>query len=251
MNHTANKPTTDIVIVVLEDDPIDQIKIEIMLAERISAQYKYQLGGIFTQLDDLLTYLSNHEVNVVLSDIFLQKKPIGIELIKKLRDNTIPVVLMTSSQDQELFLEAQKYRSVNYLIKPFHAISLQSAIEKALEEHNKSRQYDFLDKKFLYLSSKTGQQDQVWFTDIIYIEAEDSHCYIYTLAKKYVLKKSLSKLMSEDLDDSFIRIHHKYAANKMHIRKSEAEVLHLTSQAVLPVGKSFRKVLNSFLKWHT
>jgi DNA-binding LytR/AlgR family response regulator len=240
-----------ITIVLLEDDPIDQIKIEVMLSERISSQYKYQLRGIFTKLEDLLIYLSNHEVNVILSDIFLQKKPIGIELIKKLRDNTIPVVLMTSSQDQELFLEAQKYRSVNYLIKPFHAISLQSAIEKALEEYNKSRQYDFLDKKFLYLSSKTGQQDQVWFTDIIYIEAEDSHCYIYTLAKKYVLKKSLSKLLSEDLDDSFIRIHHKYAVNKMYIRKSEAEVLHLPSQVVLPVGKSFRKVLNSFLKWHT
>lgn len=240
-----------ITIALLEDDPIDQIKIEIMLSERISSQYKYQLGGIFTKLEDLLVYLSNHEVNVILSDIFLQKKPVGIELIKKLRDNIVPIVLMTSSQDQELFLEAQKYRSVNYLIKPFHAISLQSAIEKALEEHNKSKQYDFLDKKYLYLSSKTGQQDQVWFTDIVHIEAEDSHCYIYTLVKKYVLKKSLSKLLSEDLDDSFIRIHHKYAVNKMHIRKSEAEVLYLTSHVALPVGKSFRKVLNSFLKWHT
>lgn len=250
MNHTTNKPTNDIVIVMLEDDPIDQIKIEIMLAERISAQYKYQLGGIFTQLDDLLTYLSNHEVDVILSDIFLQKKPIGIELVKKLRDTVIPVVLMTSSQDQELFLEAQKYRSVNYLIKPFHAISLQSVIEKALEEHNKSKLYDFLDKKFLYLSSKTGQKDQIWFSEIIYIEAEDSHCYIYTGVKKYILKKSLSKLLSEGLDNHLIRIHHKYAVNKMHIRKSEAEVLHLTGQVVLPVGKSFRKELNSFLKQH-
>ena len=95
----------NILIVLLEDDPIDQIKIEIMLAERISSQHKYLLGGIYTQLDDLLTYLSNHEVDLILSDIFIQKKPVGIELLKALQGTPTPVVLMTTSQDQELFLE--------------------------------------------------------------------------------------------------------------------------------------------------
>ncbi len=241
----------NILIVLLEDDPIDQIKIEIMLAERISSQHKYLLGGIYTQLDDLLTYLSNHEVDLILSDIFIQKKPVGIELLKALQGTPTPVVLMTTSQDQELFLEAQRYRSVNYLIKPFHAISLQSAIEKTLEEYNKSKHYDFVDKKYLYLSSKTGQRDKVWFTDIIYIEAEDSHCYIYTLTKKYVLKKSLSKLLAEELSNHFTRIHHKYAVNKVHIQQSETDILQLTGQVVLPVGKSFKKEVNSFLKRHT
>lgn len=37
-------PINDIVIAMLEDDPIDQIKIEIMLTGLISSQYKYHLG---------------------------------------------------------------------------------------------------------------------------------------------------------------------------------------------------------------
>lgn len=243
-------PLNDIVIAVLEDDPIDQIKIEIMLSEHISSQYTFLLAGTFTQLQDLMTYLNSHKIDLVLSDIMIDNKPVGIELLKKLRNNATPIVLMTSSQDRELFLEVKKYRSVQYLIKPFHAITLQSALEKALEEHQKSKQYDFVDRKYLYLSSKAGQQDQVWFTEIVYIEADDSHCYIHTVSKRYVLKKSLIKLLGEDLNDHFIRIHHKFAVNKVHIQQSEANTLKLTGKVVLPVGKSFRKDLNNFLKRH-
>lgn len=243
-------PISDIVIAMLEDDPIDQIKIEIMLAERISSQYKYRLGGTYTQLEDLITYLNDHEVDLVLSDIMIGNKPIGIELLKVLRDTLVPVVLMTTSQDQKLFLEAQKNLSVQYLVKPFHAITLQSAIEKTLEAHQKSKQYDFVDKKYLYLSSKSGQQDQVWFTEIVYIEADDSHCYINTLTKRYILKKSLTKLLGEELKNHFIRIHHKFAVNKVHVQHSEANTLKLTGQVVLPVGKSFKKDLNGFIKRH-
>jgi DNA-binding LytR/AlgR family response regulator len=240
----------EVIIVLLEDDPIDQIKMKFMLSEHTSSQYKFHLAGIFTQLDDLLKYLTNQKVDLILSDIFIQKKSVGIELLKKLRDIATPIVLMTSSQDQEVFLEAQRHRSVQYLVKPFHAITLHSAIEKALEEYSKSKQYDFIDKKYLYLSSKTGQYDQVWFSEIVYIEAEDSHCFIYTLTKKYILKKSLSKLLSEVLDDYFIRIHHKYAVNRGHIQKLDADILQLIGQIVLPIGKSFRKELNTFIKRH-
>jgi DNA-binding LytR/AlgR family response regulator len=238
----------EITIVLLEDDPIDQIKMEIMLAEQISSRYTYRLISPFTQLEDLLRYLHNHKVDLILSDIMIENKPVGIELLKILRDTLIPIVLMTSSQDPKLFSEAQRYRNVHYLIKPFHAISLQATLEKTIEEYRKSKQYDFLDGKYLYLSSKMGQREQVWLTDIVYIEAEDSYCYIYTLTKKYVLKKSLNKLLSEDLDERFIRIHHKYAVNKAGIRKAESDTIQLTEQVELPVGKSFKKDLNSLLK---
>jgi DNA-binding LytR/AlgR family response regulator len=240
----------EITIVLLEDDPIDQIKVEMMLAESIAPQYKFNLAGIFTQLGTLLNYLSNHKVDLILSDILIQNKPVGIELLKKLRDTTTPVVLMTLSHDQALFVEAQSHRSVHYLIKPFHAISLQSTIQKALEEYCRSKQYDFVDKKYLFLSGKANKKEQVLFTDIVHIEAEDSHCYIYTLTKKYVLKKSLSKLLSEDLNAQFIRIHHKYAVNRAHVQKSETDIVQLTGQVVLPVGKSFKKEFNEFLKRH-
>jgi len=240
----------EVKIVLLEDDPVDQIKIEIMLKESISSQYKFNLVGVFTHLETLLSYLSSHKVDLILSDIFIQRKPVGIELLKKNRDAATPVVLMTLSHSHEIFVEAQSYRLVHYLIKPFHSISLQSTIYKALEEYQRSKQYDFVDKKFLYLSTKANNKEQVRFADIVYIEADDSHCYIHTLTKKYVMKKSLNKLLSEEFNAQFIRVHHKYAANPLHILTSELDILRLTGQVVLPVGKSFKKGIGDFLKRH-
>jgi DNA-binding LytR/AlgR family response regulator len=250
INNIVKMHINDMLVVVLEDDPIDQIKVKIMLSERISSHYTFRLGGIFTQLQDLLMYINNHKVDLVLSDIMIENKPIGIELVKTLQNASIPIILMTASQDQGLFLASQKYLSVHYLIKPFHAITLQSAIEKTLEAHQKSKQYDFVDMKYLYLSNKSGHQDQVWFTEIIYIEADDSHCYIHTPTKKYVLKKSLSKVLGDDLNDQFIRIHHKYAVNKLHIRQLETDTVQVTGLLTLPVGRSFKKGLKSSLKHH-
>jgi DNA-binding LytR/AlgR family response regulator len=242
---------TDIIIAILEDNPIDQIKMKVMLSKSISTQYRFHLGGIFTELDALLAYVATHKVDLVLSDIIIDGQPLGIELLKKLRHTTtLPIILMTLSQEEELFMEAQQYRSVHYLIKPFHAISLHSTIEKTLEEYKKSKQYDFLDKKYLHLSNKTGQKEYVWFTEIIYIEADDNYCYIYTTAKKYSLRKSLSKLLSEDLNDLFIRIHHRYAVNKLYIQVAEAELITLVSGMSLPVGRSFKKEVHVALKRH-
>lgn len=241
----------DIVVVVLEDNPIDQIKMQVMLSKSISTQYQFHVGGIFTELDALLAYVATHKVDLVLSDIMIDGQPLGIELLRSFRHTNLPIILMTLSQEEELFMKAQQYRSIHYIIKPFHAISLHSAIEKALEEHQKSKQYDFLDKKYLHLSNKTGQKEYVWFTEIIYIEADDSYCYVYTSTKKYILRKSLHKLLSEDLNDLFIRIHHRYAVNKLHIQTSKTDMLKLVGEISLPIGRSFKKEVNEVLKRHT
>ncbi|NBB23451.1 response regulator [Runella sp. CRIBMP] len=238
----------DIIILVLEDNPLDQIKMRVMLSKPISTLYRFHLGGIFTELDPLIHYLSGHQVDLVLSDIMIKEQPVGIHLLKKLRDASVPVILMTLSQEEELFVEAQQYRRVPYLIKPFHAISLQSTIEKALEEHYKNKLYDFLDKKYLYLSNKTGQRDRVWFDEIVYIEYDDNYCQFHTPTKKYLLRKSLSMLLSEDMNDLFIRVHHRYAINKIHIQIVKADLITLVGDITLPVGRSYKREVSDTLR---
>ena len=235
-------------VIVLEDNPIDQIRIKFMLSECISEQYNFKLVGVFSQGEELLKSLEQHKVDLVISDIFIEDKPVGIELLKKISAISIPFILMTQSKDSKLFLEAQQKNSIPYLVKPFHTFTLLSTMLKALEERRRNTQSEFLNLKFLYLTHKTGHQEQVWFTEIVYIEAIDSHCYIYTIAKKYTLKKSLKKLLTEDLNEQFIRVHHKFAVNKHHIHKSVNGTVILTNNLTLPVGRAFSKDLNTSLK---
>ncbi len=235
-------------IAVLEDNPIEMLTLKMKLSEFGSEKYQYDLAGAFEKLDDLIAFLENDTVDVILSDIFTKSRPMGLELLKKRHVQTIPVILMTNSQEKHVFSEAQRLRSVHYLIKPFHAFTLQSTIDGVFEEHQRSSQHDFMDKKFLFLSGRGGQREQVLFDEIIYLESEVNDCFVYTLTKKYVLKKSLSKMLSNELDQRFIRVHQKYAVNKKQIVSLRKDTLQLTGLIELPLGKSFQKPVREFVK---
>lgn len=82
-------------IVLLEDDQIDQIKIEIMIAGFISNEYAFKLIGMFDKFEVLLEFLETETVDIIISDIFTQKRATGIELLKRMKNNTIPIILIT------------------------------------------------------------------------------------------------------------------------------------------------------------
>ncbi len=235
-------------IAVLEDNSLETLPANMKISEFRSEKYQYDLMGVFEKLNELLSFLDTDAVDVILSDIFIDSHPIGLELLKKGHVQKIPVILMTHSQKKEVFSEAQRIRSVYYLIKPFHTFTLQSVIDSVFEWNQRSKQYDFIDRKFLFLSGKGGQREQVLFDEIIYLESEVNYCFVYTLTKKYVLKKSLSKMLSHELDERFIRIHQRYAVNKKQVLSVRKDSLELSGLIELPLGKSFQKRVREFVK---
>jgi DNA-binding LytR/AlgR family response regulator len=125
---------------------------------------------------------------------------------------------------------------------------LQSILEKALDEWEQSKQHDFIDHKFFYLSGLGGQREQVSFRNIIYLASESNNCFIFTDTKKYVTKKSLTKILNEDLGDGFLRIHQQYIVNKLHLKIIKPNSVVVKGEIELPIGKSYRKEVNDFLK---
>lgn len=235
-------------IVILEDSPIEMLTVRMMLEEPVTSKYEYQVVGTFETLELLLPFLETTSVDVILADIFYKNHPMGLELLRKKITTYIPVILMTSSQLKTVFSEAQQVRSVHYLIKPFHSFTLHSTIDRVYEEFQKNKQYDFFTHKFLYISGKSGQREQVLFGEIVYLESEGNYCYIFTGNKKYVLKKSLSHLLANELDHRFIRVHQKYAVNTKYIKSLKSDALQLTGLTELPIGQRFQKSVREFLK---
>lgn len=56
-------------IVLLEDDPIDRIKIEIMIAEFTSNEYDFKLVKMFESPGLLLKFLETQTLDVIISDV--------------------------------------------------------------------------------------------------------------------------------------------------------------------------------------
>lgn len=243
----------NIKVVLLEDDSIDRLKIEIMLSNTESSEYEIILIETFNTLESLLLYLKHQikEIDVIISDIFINNKAKGLKLLKEIPNSDIPVILTTSSHDTAIYIEAKSIRKVQYLIKPFHKLTLQSSIILAFEENEKRKLHFVDDSKFLFFKSKLNQNERINLSDIIFIEADGNYCYIYTQEKKYVLKKSLSKLISEDLDKHFFRTHHKFAVNRNYIKLLRSRTILLTNNVDLPIGISFKQAIKEYASLHS
>jgi DNA-binding LytR/AlgR family response regulator len=240
-------------VVLLEDDAIDTLKIEIMLSNTESSKYEIILIDTFKTLETFLLYLQNQikEIDVIISDIFINNKAKGLQLLKELSNSDIPVILTTSSHDAAIYNEAKSIRKVQYLIKPFHKLTLQSSIILVYEENEKRKIHFEDDTKFLFLKSKLNHNERTNINDIIFIEAEGNYCYIHTQEKKYVLKKSLAKLITEDLDKLFVRTHHKFAVNRNYIKLLRSRTILLTNNVDLPIGISFKQAIKEYASKHS
>nr|WP_299417237.1 response regulator transcription factor [uncultured Emticicia sp.] len=240
-------------VVLLEDDSIDRLKIEIMLSNVESEEYEIILIDTFKTLESLLLYIEHQikEIDVIISDIFINHKPKGIRLLKELSNSDIPVILTTSSHDASIYNEAKSIRKIQYLIKPFHKLTLQASIFLVFEENEKRKLHFEDDTKFLFLKSELNQNERTNLTDIIFVEADGNYSYIHTQKKKYIVKKSLTKLISEDLDKHFFRTHHKFAVNRNYVKLLRSQTVLLTNNVNLPIGISFKQAIKEFASLHS
>jgi DNA-binding LytR/AlgR family response regulator len=234
-------------IVLLEDNAIDALKVKLML-EEFKGKHQYQLKEVFKLSASLIAYTEVHEVDIVIADIFIGTRPAGIEVLQHFQKRQIPVILLTNSEDKELYAKAQQYSPVHYLIKPFHSLTLLSILEKVVSELELRKQKNLTDRKFLYLSGVGGQREQVWLDDIIYLSSESNYCFIHTSTKKYTVKKSLTKMLSESLGDGFLRIHQKYVVNKIHLKSIKQDTVIMNTNLTLSIGKIFKKSVLNFTK---
>jgi response regulator of citrate/malate metabolism len=124
-------------VVVLEDDQFFQIKLESMLYGT-----EFQIIKMFENPKNLENDLNTISVDLILSDVYIGKKPEGGDLIKRLSEKNMPIICITVSQEDKIYQELGQLVS-GYLVKPFHKITLLSIMREAIKEHKKNQLFDF------------------------------------------------------------------------------------------------------------
>lgn len=119
--------------VIVEDDP---------MVATINQQYLERAGdftvdGIFNNGKDAWEYLSIHQMDLVILDMYM---PVfsGMELLKRLRSENIKtaVIMVTAATEMSVVDEALRLGIVDYLIKPFSFQRFQEAVSKYLTKVN-------------------------------------------------------------------------------------------------------------------
>jgi two-component system LytT family response regulator len=158
----------------------------------------------------------------------------GFDIIDKLsacKDFAMPRIIFTTAHDGYA-LRAFEIHAVDYLLKPFTAERLHSAVLRAREQINATKQN-------VGRGSDRGQNTSSYTTrivfksrgrilflpvsDIRWIGAEENYVRICTEAEKHLLRETMSHL-EEKLDPQmFLRVHRSAIVNLQYLKEVRTE----------------------------
>lgn len=224
-------------ILIVEDDKLFVLQIEAMLDKvghtAVASVSNYQQA---------LSYLNIHHVDIIILDIVLSGQKTGIDLAEKIKSWLIPILFITSHDSEEFYKQADSIPLSGYLVKPFHAYSLDSNIKSLLNAAQSNL--------FIRLDSHVGGLIKI--SDIIYMEVDNTYSFVYTPHRKTAFKKSLTQLMKLLPMHLFLQVHRRYLVQKRYIQDLDLDknIITLEGNIQLPIsrrmGQEIRKDIQPF-----
>ncbi|MCL6275589.1 response regulator transcription factor [Muricauda sp. 2012CJ35-5] len=181
--------------------------------------------------------INNLQPDLLFLDIQL-KDLTGFDVLKAIDIEKAPLVIFATAFD-EYAIKAFDFFAFDYLLKPFDNERFDLAVERALNELKSRKSISFEDKLSEFFQYIDGQEKSRLTRDetklpirhgstielvdqdqIKHIIASGYYVDIFTVERKYLLRESLTKLMSK-LNSQFIRIHRSTIININYIRQLE------------------------------
>lgn len=192
--------------------------------------------GVFTNVMNVYSFLSENEVDILFLDIEMPRIK-GIDFVKTL-SNKYKVIFTTAYE--EYAVEAFAQQATDYLLKPIEFPRFIQAVNRAVAQsfnQDVDKEKNTLDKLFVKVDS---QIVNILLDDIRYIQGMQKYVNIYTEKNKYTTLLSMSKLMESLPKQSFFRVHKSYIVNVNNITSIEGDYVKF-GRDVIPISKGQRK----------
>lgn len=238
-------------IVLLED--------EMIVVRDLTSRLKtmgYNRVDAFDNGAEFLAHLQIHGADLCLVDININGEINGIETIQKLANNSdiapIPIIYLTAQADKESFDQAKETKPSAYLLKPYNAFELQSAIELAIE-HFESKSFEKeLDKGIQIIDDKVfikhkNRYDRISVKDILYLEAFGNYTEIHTRQNMYVVVSQLGKIEQTFNESYLFRCHRSFMVNLQALDGFDDAYVFFGEKAI-PISKAQRAEMLSRLR---
>lgn len=237
-------------IQIIEDDASYALELEMQLTE-----LGYEVLPVVARPSEF-TLDETNAPDLILADIFFGGKPEGIQVVAELQKRGIPVILITSSENDEVYEFAKTHFPSGYMIKPVQKITLKSLIEKALMSKDQLAAVNtVLDnwskeqmiKRFFFVRHGKSLVKLV-VENISLIEADGNYCYIHESGRRYVAKNSLRNFKSMLSNQGFLQINRGNLVNfrlidQVNFSKSEIVV----KGKLLTIGDAYREEVGEWL----
>ncbi|RZM25627.1 MAG: response regulator transcription factor [Pedobacter sp.] len=223
-----------ITCVILDDEPFAHQVLE----HYISQLPELMLKAKFRNAVEAFEFLEKSSVDLLFLDIEMPLVD-GLTFLKAFKHP--PVTIFTTAYKQYAF-EGFQLHAVDYLLKPFSFERFIRAVEKTglLEKKQSTQTIAIKEEKGIV---------NLFQNQILSIEGMKDYIKIITVEREYITYHTL-KSMLEKLDpELFIQVHRSYIVNRAHVKHIAQEMIGLSNNTLVPIGKSFKKHLQTLLKW--
>lgn len=244
-------------LLVVEDD--------FFVAEEIQASVETLGFSVSARVDngkDAIQEVIKNKPDLAIMDIRIKGEIDGIETAAQLgRDYGIPIIYLTDQSDEETYGRARSTSPHAFLTKPVTPVTLQRSIELAItqvykDQKVKERQAEDLKtgkvlNKHYMLKNKDGLH-AILLEKIDCLEADQQYCTLYTENKKFVISRSMGKII-ESLHRSEYGKHHLIRISKSHCVNLEKITLIKDNKVTLDkqtfsIGAGYRKLLFQYIQ---
>lgn len=180
----------------------------------------------------------------------------GTEVVRRIEHR--PFIIFTTAYDQHA-VSAFELSAVDYLLKPFGAVRLASALERVRAAMGEPAPVGVLERlsgslaggPITRLFVRTGGAlIPLPVASVSRFDAEGDHVFAYAAGMRHVLSLSLSRL-EERLDPArFVRVHRAHIINLDHVRAFRSDArgnlrAELADGALVPVSRSRAQAVRS------
>ncbi len=203
----------------------------------------YEVIAICVSYDETIAALQTSTPDIALIDISIKGDKNGIDIGNYINQHLqIPFIFTSSHGDKNTIDKAKQTQPYAYLIKPFTEEDLYAIIETALVHFSNKKPKPVTESDLIIINDgifikHKGKFMKVPLNELFYIEANDNYVSLYTATSNYVLKTSLTTLLSS-LPDYFCRIQKSYIINLKELKGFDSEEIQLQNK-VLPIGKNY------------
>lgn len=246
-------------VLIVEDDLLLGIETESKLKKM-----GYNVIGIADNSGTAFEMIYADSPDVILMDIDIKGKMTGTQIGEKIKHLDIPVLYLTSFDDDKHFEEAQKSNIIGYLIKPVQSFTLKTSLALAVKntlnktEVEEKKEDDFVAKDSFFFK-KNDIYQKVPVASIAYIQADGNYSEIFLkTGEKFIARITLNKLEEALPGDDFMRIHRKYIARLDLVKSIDMTTfkLHFALEGSrqvekIPFSRSKREELEQKMRFFT
>lgn len=198
-----------------------------------------QIAFKTTNTNELLSYLNENPIDVLVLDINLNSKLNGIEIANKLRkEHKKCYIIFTTAHSEYVFL-AYKCKTFDFLCKPITKERLEETVLRLFDDikNNSSN------KNYIRLDNKNTIIDG---NEVQYIKRDGMKIIFHTISRDYEIYSSFAKLQ-ERLPKNFIRCHKSFIANINNIVKLEpsSNLIYFKDNNYCDIGPKYK---DAFMK---